>query len=179
MENLANHLILRGAPPCPLLNHNMRRCGFTWLPVHLTPTPFIVHLPTRLSVFLSLWLSQIGINIICREESPCTRPEETRCPWLQHRVLWKQTAGQLITLAWWLSWMDHCAYERQEPPKSWRWGSGELNKDNLENGLQHSAAFVAPPPFPPYFQLPKAAQLMFVLIFLPELGSGGWLGVVV
>lgn len=58
----------------------------------------------------------------------------------------------------WLSWMEHCTYERQEPNKSPGhfpfFGAvrretesgvcfGEmLNKDNLENGLRHSAASV-------------------------------------
>lgn len=52
------------------------------------------------------------------------------------------------------------------------WGGGfreMLNKDNLENGLQHSAASVSPCS-PPHTQLSKAALLMFVLILLPELG---------
>lgn len=88
--------------------------------------------------------------------------------------------------------MEHCTYERQEPPKSpghshfglvkREWGSGGvcfremLNKDNLENGLQHSAASVSPM-FPPHTQLPKAALLMFVLILLPESGWWWWGGV--
>lgn len=50
-----------------------------------------------------------------------------------------------------------------------------LNKDNLENGLQHSAASVTPllprtHTLLPH--LPKAALLMFVLILLPESGWG-------
>ena len=62
------------------------------------------------------------------------------------------------------------------------WGSGVcfremLNKDNLENGLQHSAASVPPPPplFPCTHTLnsPRAALLMFVLIWLPDSGQGG------
>lgn len=81
--------------------------------------------------------------------------------------------------------MEHCTYERQEPPKSpghshfgaLKRGRGTggcfremLNKDNLGNGLQHSAASVSL--FPPHTQLPKAALLMFVLILLPESGWG-------
>lgn len=46
------------------------------------------------------------------------------------------------------------------------------NKDNLENGLQHSAASVSPRS-PPHTQLPEAALLMFVLIWLPD---SGWVG---
>lgn len=45
-----------------------------------------------------------------------------------------------------------------------------LNKDHLENGLQHSAASVSPlhPLFPPHIRLPQAPLLVFVLILLPE-----------
>lgn len=54
-----------------------------------------------------------------------------------------------------------------------------LNKDNLENGLQHRAASVSPPPppvtpCPPHTRLPQVfSLLMFVLILLPESGWGG------
>lgn len=54
-----------------------------------------------------------------------------------------------------------------------------LNKDNLENGLQHAAASVTPNPTQ-NTQLPKASLLVFVLTLLPELGEwsgvGGWGG---
>lgn len=46
-----------------------------------------------------------------------------------------------------------------------------LNKDNLENGLRHSAASVYLC-FPTHArtELPKAAPLVFVLVLLPDLG---------
>lgn len=46
-----------------------------------------------------------------------------------------------------------------------------LNKDNLENGLQHTAASVTLNPTK-NTQVPKASLAMFVLILLPELAGG-------
>lgn len=58
-----------------------------------------------------------------------------------------------------------------------------LNKDNLENEPQHSAASVPPPApptppphtllFPAHTQLPKAALIRPVFVLLSETGSGG------
>lgn len=53
---------------------------------------------------------------------------------------------------------------------SWVCFRETLNKDNLENGLQHRAASVSPCSLHTHTRLPKAALLMFVLILLPELG---------
>lgn len=85
--------------------------------------------------------------------------------------------------------MGHCTFwgREQKPPKppghppphtlerdcDGVWGGfvrDTLNKDNLENGLQHSAASVSPlhPLFPPHIRLPQAPLLVFVLILLPE-----------
>lgn len=125
------------------------------------------------------WCSRSShIGMSATDEGGLCAPdlEGTRCPRLGQSLPWKHRAGQPFTVARRLRSMAHCSFERQEPPKSYshsHWGPGGggrrggrrvgvrgscfremLNKDNLENEPQHSAASV-PPQHPPPLPTPS------------------------